>query len=88
MVLGINKVEVSVCTTDGVLDGCAMKLLFRSLEESFAKWGVTVGVPLFSILLLNRWSQSNYVPGSGQQFWRPVLPQGFGESTWLTGCFF
>lgn len=67
MVLGVNKVQVSVCTPDGVLDGYSMKFLFRSLAASFAKWGVTVGIPLFSILLPNRWSQINYVPGSGQQ---------------------
>lgn len=68
MFLGVSKVQVSVCTPDGVLDGCFMKLLFRSLAASFAKWVVTAGIPLVSILLLNRRSESDYVPGSGQQY--------------------
>lgn len=88
---GSQQVQISVCTPDGALDGCPMKLLFRSLAASFAKWGVTTGIPLFlfcffCILFLNRWSQSNYVPVSGQQQ-TSFAPTGLGQSTWLTGCF-
>ena len=69
MVLGVNKVQVSVCTSAGVLEGCAVKFLFRSLAASFAKWGVTIGIPCsFSLLLFNQCSGS-VVSNSLQPHW-------------------
>lgn len=58
MVLGVNKVQVSVCISAVVLEGCSISL-FRSLAAAFAKWGVTIGIPCsFSILLFNQCSGS------------------------------
>ena len=59
MVLGVNKVQVSVCTSAGVLEGCSMKFLCRSLAAAFEKWGVTIDIHCsFSILLFNQCSGS------------------------------